>query len=152
MEEFINVCEQKSVATSSDLNLLKNHRYGNKCFLLDYQTIKIKFHDSPHLCTNPFIIYGNRCYLVLCPRISHFYHPPCLAFPFPFWARRVWGIGAGGRMEGRVWADPFSPLSLWDSTAGLGRSCPTPPVWHCTAGLCTFTPSRLFCPWLDHVD
>lgn len=42
------------------------------CFLLDYQTIKIKFHDNPHLCVNHFIIYGNRFYLIMCPRISHF--------------------------------------------------------------------------------
>lgn len=42
--EFINVCEQKSAATSSDLNLLKNHRYGNYCvFYLIIKPLKLNF-------------------------------------------------------------------------------------------------------------
>lgn len=54
--------------------------------------------------------------LILC-------HTPCLAFPSPFCARCVWG--AGGRlMVGRVWADQFSPLSLWDSKAELLKPFP----------------------------
>lgn len=138
----------KSVATNSDQNLLKNLGYGNYCVpYLIIKPLKLNFTTALIYAANHFIIDGNRCYLVLCPRISHLvpHTLPCL--PIPILCTLC---PRGGLMVGRVWGCQCSPLSLGDSMAQLLESSPpvTLPSWALHTHIFSF-----FLPWCeDHRD